>query len=63
MGSKNDQRSATANVDAGGYEYDAERNDEQQISHEEFVQNKRNKKILAVALIAITAEIIIAQFM
>lgn len=47
---KNDQRNATAKGDAGGYEFDAERNKEQKISHEEFVQNKRDKKILAIAL-------------
>lgn len=60
---KNDQRNATAKGDAGGYEFDAERNEEQKISHEEFVQNKRDKKILAIALIAIVAEIIISQLM
>ena len=60
---KNDQRNATAKGDAGGYEFDAERNEEQKISHEEFVQNKRDKKILAIALIAIVAEIIIPQLM
>ena len=62
-GLKNDQHNATAKSDAGGYEYDAERNDEQKISHEEFGQSKRDKKILAVALIAIAAEIIISQLM
>ena len=62
-GLKNDQRNATAKGDADGYEYDAERNEEQKISHEEFVQNQRDKKILAVALIAIAAEIIISQLM
>ena len=60
---KNDQRNAAAKGDAGGYEFDAEKNEEQQISHEEFVQSKRDKKILAVALIAIVAEIIISQLM
>ena len=62
-GLKNDQRNATAKGDAGGYEYDATRNEERKISHEDFAQNKRDKKILAIALIASAAEIIISQFM
>lgn len=60
---KRNQRNATVNGDAGGYKFDAERNEEQKISHEEFVQNKRDKKILTIALIAIVAEIIISQLM
>lgn len=48
--SKNDQRNATAKGDAGGYEFDVERDKEQKISHEEFMRNKRDKKILAIAL-------------
>lgn len=60
---KNDQRNATAKGDAGGYEFDAERNEEQTISHEDFEQSKRDKKALAIALIAIVAEIIISQLM
>ena len=55
---KNDQRNATAKGDAGGYEFDAVKNNESPISREEFVQSKRDKKILAIA-----AEIIISQFM
>lgn len=60
---KRNQRNATAKGDAGEYEFDAERNEEQTISHEEFEQSKRDKKILAIALIAIAAEIIISQLM
>lgn len=60
---KNDQRNATAKGDAGGYEYDAERNEEQKISHEDFVQNKRDKKILAIALIAIAAIIVLSKLL
>lgn len=48
--SKNDQRNTTANGDSGGYEFDAERDKEQKISHEEFVQNKRDKRTLAIVL-------------
>lgn len=60
---KNDQRNATAKGDAGGYEFDAVKNNESPISCEEFVQSKRDKKIPAIALIAIAVEIIIAQLM
>lgn len=60
---KSDQRNTAAKGDAGGYEFDAEKNEEQTISHEEFEQSKRDKKILAIALIAIVAEIIISQLM
>ena len=60
---KRNQRNAPAKGDADGYEYDAERNEEQTISHEDFEQSKRDKKALAIALIAIVAEIIISQLM
>ena len=62
-GVKNDQRNATAKGDAGGYEYDADRNEEQTISHDEFVQSKRDKKVLAIALIAIVAIIVLSKLL
>ena len=55
-GVKGDQRNASTKGDAGGYEFDAEKNEEQKISHESFAQNQRDKKALAIALIGRTED-------
>lgn len=62
-GVKNDQRNAATKGDAGGYEFDAERNEEQKISHESFAQNQRDKKALTIALIMLTAIIVLSKLL
>ena len=62
-GVKSGQRNAAAKGDADGYEYDAERNEEQPISHKDFEQSKRDKKVLAIALIAIAAIIVLSKLL
>ena len=62
-GVKGDQRNASTKGDAGGYEFDAEKNEEQKISHESFAQNQRDKKALAIALIVLTAIIVLPRLL
>lgn len=57
------QRNSATKGDAGGYEFDAERNEEQKISHESFAQNQRDKKALAIVLIVLAAIIVLSKLL
>lgn len=62
-GVKSDQRNAATKGDADGYESDAERNEERKISHENFAQNQRDKKALAITLILLAAIIVLSKLL